>query len=478
MAQSDEQQGKPTGGGGREPSDRWDFSSVPPASGDLIPQLKEIPETPEERRRRRIILTVSAIAAGIALVVAVIIALHLRHRAQIDDAVAEAEGTGRAGALERAMALLEGEDGAEDRAVLARMHAVAHLEHARAASKEQAQALLQALGEPPPGGAVVASVYLALAEGAMTEAHQLATQLQPRGDHKAEALRAQALAAEAVGAAPQALPLAQAALEQRSGSPRHAALVLRLAARLGQDDAAGAALEGLDEAERASPAIRIAQARVALQGGEPAKAAEHARGVPEDGTATAVEQAWARLVLAHAAVHGGDAKGALDQAEAATEGRPPGDEDFILVRGRTLLLAGAVGEAGTELERLPPGVTRSPGLRAHVVAELALARGQASAAEEALARAPEGPRTALLRGHAARARRKASEARALYKKAAEAEPVRAEALAALALLELAEGNGGAAVEAASKALTEAPKDAAAVQAFVRAKVARTTRVRP
>jgi tetratricopeptide (TPR) repeat protein len=470
MAQSDEKQPQ-QGGGSREPSDRWDFSSVPPASGSLIPQLKEIPETPEERKRRRIILTISAVAAGIALVAAAIFALHLRHRARIDSAVVELEETGRADALDRALALLNGEDGEEDRAVRARLHAVAHLEHARAGAAEEAQALLSDLGDPPPAGADVAAVYLALGAGEVSAAHERATQIRPRGDHKAEGLRAQALASEAVGATPQALTLAQAALELRPQGARYAALVVRLHGRLGQHEEAAAVLEGVDESIRAAPPIVLERARMAMALGDHAQAAELGQTVSEHAEATPVEDAWARLLVARGAAQGGNAKRALELVGGDVAGRPPGDEDFVLLRGQTLLLVGAVAEATAELERLPSGITRSPLARAHVVAELALARGQTSAAADALARAPDHPRTQLLLGRAAVARGKASEARSHYEAAAKADTLRAEALAGLALLALDGGDTKGAVAAASKALTQASDDPWAVQAFARAQVA-------
>jgi Tfp pilus assembly protein PilF len=473
MEQSNDPQDKKAGGGSvREPSDRWDFASVPPPVGDLIPHLKEIPETPEERRRRRIILTLTGIASGIALVIAVFIALHLRHRSQIDGAVEEVENAGRAGALERALALLEGETSLEDQALLARLHATAALEHGRAESVAATRSMLQSFGDAPPRGADVAAVYLALAEGRLHDGHRIAAHLQSRGAHKVEALRAQALAGEAIGATAQAVPFARAAVDERPKAPRHAALLARLLGRTGEVQQALATLDRLGEKEQASPVARLARARLELEQDGWGEAVQLAKAVVEDESATAVERSWARVVWAMGAVRSGEADRALELAEAAIDPRPPADEDFTLLRGRTLLLAGAVNDAAAELEQLPSGVTRAPALRAHVVAELGLARGQLPMAEDALSKAPEGPRTLLLRGEVAAARGKGAEARELFRKAAEAERMKAEALTALARLELVSGNAQASVAAASKALSAAATHAGAVQVLAQAQAAR------
>ncbi|MFW6031322.1 MAG: hypothetical protein ACOC9T_01915, partial [Myxococcota bacterium] len=171
---TDQRNEQKPGGGGPEPSDRWDFSSVPPPQGDLIPQLKEIPETPEERRRRRIILAISAVVAVIVAITAVVIVLGIRHRARIDRAVQAYETTGRAGALDEALERLDGEDAPDDRALRARLLASAAFELGRPEAGDAARDLLEALGEDAGSEAAVARVYLALAANQPAEAQQRA----------------------------------------------------------------------------------------------------------------------------------------------------------------------------------------------------------------------------------------------------------------------------------------------------------------
>ncbi|MFW6051594.1 MAG: tetratricopeptide repeat protein [Myxococcota bacterium] len=457
--------------GGREPSDRWDFSSVPPPQSQ-IPQLKEIPETPEERRRRRIILAISAVLALIAVVTATVIALNIRHDSRIASSVEDYGATGRLPYLEEALDLLEGDDSPADRALRARLLATAALEQGQADATEGARTLLEGLAEDEAAREVaIARTYLALAAGEPRQAQQAAATIASGGDFPAEAARAQALAAGAVGALPQAVAFAETAVKERPEAPRHVALLGLLLARTGEGEQAVARLSELEDDAAASPAVRLARARIALRRGDMDVAAQQATELEGDETASPVERAWAELVLSYAAASRGDAAGALERLDKTAEHRPAGDEGFVLWRGRSLLRAGAVDEAGEELARLPEGVTSAPLVRSHVVAELALARGNPKAATAALEGAAEAGRTFLLRGWAEQGRGRSKAARSLYEKAAEDEATRAEAYAALARLELAEGREKAAVRAASKALTAGPANAAAVRAFVEAKLA-------
>lgn len=473
---TDQRNEQKPGGVGREPSDRWDFSSVPPPQGDLIPQLKEIPETPEERRRRRIILAISAVVAVIVAITAVIIILGIRHRARIDSAVQAYGTTGRAEALDEALERLEGEDAADDRALRARLLASAALDLGRLEAGETARELLEGLGGEAPPEAAVARVYLALAANEPSEAQQRAASVTRRGDHPAEGARAQALAAQGVGALPQAAAFVATAVDEEPGAPRYVALQARLLARTAQPKEALAALDGLEEDAASSPPVRLARARIAVREGDLGTTADTASEVlAEDAEATPVERAWAEVLLGYVAVERGRAAEALERVARAAELRPPGDEDFVLWRGRALLRAGAVQEAQEVLERLPEGVTGAPLLRSLVVAELALARGQAKKADGVLANATQVGPTVLLQGRAAAARGKPKEARKLYRRAADDSDVKAEAYAALARLELAEGNEKAAAQAAGEAIAADPGNADAVRAHVRAQIARGER---
>lgn len=410
------------GEGGREPSDLFSIGQAKRS----IPSITAIPLTKEEIRRRRLLrATLAAIAVALTLL-AIVLVRHWRARAAVDEARLAAERSGRLADIEAALALVAGAERPDDIALAARLHASAVLEGIsdhRAAAEE----LLE--GHDPSGDGAsdhrIAETYLALAEGDPSEAAHSASALVASGPRAAEAARARALAALAIGNAQQALLAARAAVTELPDSPRHRALLAVIASRAGEE----APLEG------DSIPMRIARARVRWDRGEQREhVGDELASIADDASATPAEKAWARLLTALAATDRGDTRAAAMALEAAGASIPPGDEVFRIALAEGWLSLHRRLEAQQIADTLSPGISADAGRRAQMMCELHLLASQVDLAESALSQAPATPRTTLLRARIADARDQPETARPLYEEAARAPSERLAASVGLAAM--------------------------------------------
>lgn len=414
--------------------------------GAAIPTLTHVPLTPEEVQRRKRVRMLAVAGVAITLVVAVAVGIYVQHRAAIASARSEAERTGRLSAIAAAIAQLDGETGAEDVALAARLHAMAELE-GETGHRERVDALL-ADHDPHGDGAsdhAIALVYLALARGDVPAALQAVAPLSPTGPRAAESARARALVACAAGDLDQALGSARAATEAMPDAPRHRALLVEIAAR------AGAEVEdaGEDMALRAARAIAVV-----WRGGTTTDARREADSVLAGDDATPFELARAKLVLGLAAAVEGDTSGAGAMLAEASVAGPPGDELFRRSLAEGFLLIGRATDATAAIASLGTGATADVGLHARVAALLALSSGNTDAARTAIAAAPDSARRAWVEGRIAAARGELDPARALFTRAAAEGFIGLVAASDLALLELRAGRGAEARAAIEPRLTE------------------------
>lgn len=417
------------------------FSLAGRQSDTAIPTITKVPLTKEEIERRR---RVRIVVIGIAIVSAIAIALAARyawHRRAIATTREAAEASGRLTDIAAALAELEGETGAGDVALAARLHATAELA-GETGHRERAEALLAAHDATADGASDhrIAATYLALAAGDVATALREASPLQPSGPRAAESAHARALAAAAAGNVEQALSMAQAAATAMPSSPRHRALLVEIAARAGAP--APAAGEG-DDATSMHAARALA---VVFRGGSSADARTEASAVLASSDATPSERTSATLVTGLASALEGDtesARSSLGEIVAA-----PGATELVRVlAAEGELWVGARTEAEAIVTALPADVTADAGARARVQTLLALTGGQAEAAAAAVASVPEGPRRAWLEGRIASARGSLDLARAAYARAASEPWAHVLAASDLALLEARAGRGTEAVAA-------------------------------
>lgn len=455
-----------------------DLFSVPQQGDSLIPQLTSVPETPEERRRRKIVRIVTAVTIAVLLAIAVVVCLSIAHANAVEDAALAVGADARPATIAEAVELMSGDDSPEDIALRARIHATAALEHASDDDAQKARELLERIAsdEQATNGldARVARTYLALHAGRPVEAAQHVTGLAFAGPFAAEGAHSAARVGLAVGDLAHALETSRIAVERQAEGPRYVALRARVLARSGQVDEALALLDGLPEEAKASPAVRLARARILVAARRDLDTARtEARAVASDDAAGPAEKAWAHVVLGRVAALEDDPVTARQELTQVLEGtRPPGDESFTLASIETWLDIGAVARAAAEQEQLPADVSTAPGLRAQLAAQLALDQGRLDAAEAALERAPDEPRTKLLRARLAEARGNPDEARRLYGQAARGEHVEVEAHARLGAMELSLGRADEALAAARQALERSPDDPDAISVAARAHVAK------
>ncbi len=448
----------PEPGASREDESSDLFSVKSYQSGTSIPVIEKVPLTREEIRRRRNMRVVYAVLAVTLTVTAVALYFYVSHRNEVATALERAGDTGRVDAIRDALALMDGDDADASQAARLRLRAMLVLagEDEDPATIEGALGGLSSDSEDVARERGIARTYLALAEGDLSTAMDQASSVVARGDEAAEAARARAMAARAVGNVEQALAASRIAVEQRPEAPRHVALFAELTARAGDADAALARLDDVPEAQR-NPATRIARARIMDRAGADLDAvSEHAEAVLGAEDATDHEKAWARLLLARAAAAAGDRVATREHLDQAAEVAPPGDELFTLTLVEAALRMGAVAFAREQAERLPTPLSIDAGRRAQVSAEMALADHQLRAAESALRHAPAGPRTSLARARLTEARGDRDEARTLYQSAAAEPGLRVPATVALAAMELRSGNAREAVSRVEPLLAEFP----------------------
>lgn len=423
------------------------FSLEGRRSGTAIPTITKVPLTKEEaerQRRVRIAIIVASIATAIVLALA---ARYAWHRRAIATTRETAEQTGRLTDIAAALAELEGETGAADVALAARLHATAELA-GETGHRERAEALLAAHDATDDGASDhrIATTYLALAAGDVTTALREASPLQPSGPRAAESARARALVAAAAGNVEQALTMAQAAATAMPSSPRHRALLVEIAGR------AGASAPAPGEGDDAT-AMHAARALAGVfRGGASTEARTEASAVLSSSDATPVERAHATLVTGLAAALEGDtaaARTALNEVAPA-----PGASELVRVlAAEGELLAGARTEAEAVVNGLPADVTADAAARARVQTLLALSAGHPDAAASAVASVPEGPRRAWLEGRIASARGDLAGARAAYARATSEAWTGVLASSDLALLEARAGRGAEAIAAIEPLLT-------------------------
>jgi Flp pilus assembly protein TadD len=394
----------------QDPSDL--FTVRPPRDSKEIPRITAIPLTREEIRRRRVVRATVAAIVVLSALLALAVGLYLHERSQIEGARIASEERGRPEDLARALELLEGHDRPGDVALAARLHAAAELEGITG-HRAAAEALL-AGRDPQSDGAsdhAIALTYLALAASQPAQAATYASGLAARGPRAAEAGRARALAALAIGNVPQALVAARAAAQEMPTSARHAALVALIAARAGETA----------PSEGDSIAMRIARARIQWSAGDRrSSVGTDLAPLVDDAAATPAERAWAQLLVGLSAIDAGNTEPAATAIAAAAQLAPPGDELFRIQLAEGWLALNRRSDAQAILDALAPGVSADAGRRAQALAELHLGGGMIAEAEAALANAPPGSRTSLLRARIADARDQIDTARPLYEEAARA----------------------------------------------------------
>lgn len=447
--------------------DRWELGGVH-AGRATIPSLTRVPETPEERRRRIVFRTsVFAFVAACAIAAGIIL-LHMRHLAEVKEAVLAASADGREASIDRALSLLDEESDGAERLLSARLRGMAALELGRN-EHDRVATLLEGLSEDDATDqeARVARIYLALVAGHPEKAAEEASTLVPRGAYGAEAARARALAAWSVGDVASAGPAAQAAYDQQP-SARSVALLALVRARGGAErEALGFVAKNI--AEHGEPALRIARARIVSER-DPAASVADADAVLSAADATPVEKAWAHLLRGKALAAESRvrvAREALAQAEALA---PRGDETFSLELIELLTTVSAIDDAERILRSLPEKFSADAGRKARLGAFVALERGELERAAALLAKATRGPATDLVRARYAQAAGEYDQAQVLYATAGEDPRFRREAYIRLATMELERDRPREALAAAEVVLRATPVDPDAVAIAAQAKV--------
>lgn len=417
-----------------------------------IPKVKEVLLPPEEIRKQRIRRFTAAVAALVTVILLVLLVLKLMHLAEVEEAVLDASDSGRLAQAQAATTLIADDDLP---ALAARLRAVSAL-----AGNEEDIAAIRTLAETADPDdedeaveKAVAMTYLHLAEGDPHAAIEAAGPVTPQGDYAAEASHAKALSALSVGDLEHALVQATAAQQLRDEAPRHAALLARVLARRGDVDGALSALDALPDAARQAPDARLAAARVrATTAREPEQAVAAAEAVQAHPDATPSEKAWSHLVRAIVAARAGEQTAARASADAAEATPPPGDEAFAVELAEVRLAARDLEGARRAQARIASEYSTDPARRARLTAWTALEAGDTTTASASLGQAGTGPDTSLLMGRLARMGGQLDLARQHYAVAVSEPRIVLRARAALADLEISEGQPAAAVAAIAPAL--------------------------
>lgn len=421
-----------------------------PRPRKAIPQLKDVPLTKEEIRRRKMVRTAMIGSVVVAALAAAFLLYRANHRREIEAARDEAERTGRMAAIERAIALLDGENGAGDVALSARLHAMAELAGAEG-HRAPAEALLEQ-HDPSGDGASdhrIAETYLALARGDAGEASRVAALLVPgRGPRAAEAGHAVARAQLAIGDVAQARTAADAARAGAPDAPRHLALVVEIAARGGGE---------APEARGDETVVRLARARAAIEALGPASDVRpDAEAVLAAGDATPAEHGWAELALGISDAIDGDTLHASAHLAAASEHRPPGDELFTIELAEALFDVGRRLDAATAMEPLTGHVSTDTSRRALLTARQELLRGDAEAASRAAETAVGSPRRTLVQARIALLRDDFAHARPWLEEVTDSAALGSYAHLELVQLLVLTGDGAGALASVQSALDAAP----------------------
>ena len=461
---------------GEAEGERSDLFSVPQQRESLIPSLESVPETPEERRRRRIMRIIAAAIAVVLVVTALLIYLALAHASAVEDAALTVGADGRPAQIAAALDLLEGDDAADDLALRARIRATNALEHGVTEDVDRARELLARIEGDEAAQSLdarVARTYLAVAGNNPSEAAQHVTGMTFGGPFAAEGAHASAVSGVAVGDLAHALETSQVAVERQPEAPRYAGLRARALARSGEVDGALALLDGLPTEAQASPAAKLARARVLAEARrDPDGARLAAQAVLDAEDAGPTEKAWAELVLGMLAAAALNPVTPRARVHAALAARPEGDEAFLLAAMDALLAAGYADRAAALQEHLPPDVSTDRVRRSQIAAAIALDQGNPRQARAALESAGDGARTKLLRARLADRSGEHDRARTRYGQAAESERWAVEAFARLGAMELGLERPDEALAAAQRALEKRATDPDAVSVAVRAHIAK------
>ncbi|MCC7537920.1 MAG: tetratricopeptide repeat protein, partial [Deltaproteobacteria bacterium] len=446
---------------------------------------------PSRRSKIPVAVIIVGALAAIGLGVGSVLGVRaMGHRKALDSAlveVNEADKKGTKAAIERALASLEKLDDEPARAARARLLATLALEHG---ARDVADTSHRAWSELEPEArrtddAVLAQALLALVRSNSQQATDLISGMRDTSPRWAEATRLSALVDLLAGDLNGARRGADLAANAQPQSPRHESLAAVVQAFGGETDVALARLARIPD-HTSYPAVRIARARINLfSGRNPSDASAEAQAVlegPLAAVASPPERAWARLVRAWFATNPSDRTRAELEGEVqsnpealalvrrARDERPLVDEHFRLVAAEVLLRLGHAQEAQSELNAAGRSNVTGGFLeqrRATLLVLAALAEGNRSVAEAALARLPptDGT-TAFLRGRLEETRLQPVEARRHYAEAAQRDLRLAEiATLRVATIDIANGN----IDAAHQSLR---------QLIVRAEGGRQITVRP
>lgn len=422
-----------------------------PRPRKAIPQIKNVPLTKEEIRRRKTIRRSIIAAIVLAALTTAFLLYRANHRREIESARWQAERTGRIAAIDHAIELLDGETGPADMALAARLHATAELAGAAGTHRELAEALL-AHHDPSSSGASdhrIAETYLALAAGNADEAARQASLLVAgRGPSAAEAGHAVARAELAIGNVAQARMAADAARSALSDAPRHLALVVEIAARGGGE---------APDARGSATVLRCARMRAAIEGlGESSGIRSEAQAVLDASDATPSERGWAELGLGIADAIDGDTLHASEHLHTASDHRPPGDEMFTIELAEALFDVGRRLEASRAMEPLTSPVSTDGSRRTLLTAHQAFLQGDIEASDRAAETATDSPRRTLVLARLADARGDPAGAERSFRAVEETPALASYAYFDLVQFLLTRGDAAGALEAIRGALDAQP----------------------
>lgn len=381
--------GGPPGGG-----EQQDMFLVP-AVRQSIPPIDEVPETQEEKRERKLFRL--AIAVVVALLIAALAtAAFFSFRAiQRSNAIADAEQAGTPESLQAALGHLEG-GGASTRATRARL--LAELAYGGVVDGSSAREIIKADAAEDSGKAerVIAAVYLALEGGEARQASTLASPLVPTGDLAAEAARARALAAAAVGNLDVAVGQAKVARDLHPDSPRHGALYATVLSFAGDPEAALGVVSELALDGTPAPSVQLARGLAQASGRTAlSDALKDVEAVESNERAALRQRAWAALLVGRIKRALGDAQGSREALARAAETTLQGDERFMLDLAAGYIALGEREDAARVLEAPAPDLA-APGQRKQLRAAALLLAGNWEQAGKLVASLRAGPEKHLL----------------------------------------------------------------------------------
>lgn len=457
---------------------------VPPEATPAFPSesRSEAVQPRKKRARTKKTWLLPAVGGGAGLLVlgglvAVGLSFYVssQEKQEIRAAAGAAGDSGSREAIEAVVARIGDSDDEELRALKARLLATLTFEHDQDHATAVGLLLAGLTAEEANTDAAVATALAALARADPRAADLALLDLTAQGEQIPEAFRARGYAMAALGDWVEAENAARQAVDQRPTSPRHIAFhALTKQHRTGETGGALTLLAGVPDGEH-QPAIRIARARILLDGGsDPTQAVQEANAVIGElaSVATPQQLSWAHLVLATYAIGQGENENALTEARGAAEHPPLLDESFGMGLVDVLMRAGAVQAANEQLARLPEVVIERAG-RAMLTARVALALNDLDRAEQALGDAGAGNGQNLLRARIFEARGQIEAARPLYQRSMGAPgPERRQAAIRLASIETAAGHPDRVVNLLEPIQPEAVDDIELVPLLARAYLVR------